>query len=285
MPRVDGRPSTEPARRPAAAPAAAPQRRGPPRRFALPGLRRARAAPLGPGHARGRARAAGPPAGALLHAGARAVAARFCDVVLAQDAEPRIPVLEMVDAKLAAGKLDGYRYDDMPEDRTWRRVLRGLDRTPGAGYDAALRRLDRPTGARSWRPSQDLPVGEPWDELTAARRGRDARRWRRSTRTRGRGTRSASAARPTRAATCAWASTRASTCSSRERARRAIRCPSRARRAGPASEPTCLRGRCSRARSDRRDNDSPGPARRLTAATPGCAPTCAASPTTTRSTW
>ena len=27
-----------------------------------------------------------------------------------QDSEPRIPVLEMVDAKLHAGKLDGYRY-------------------------------------------------------------------------------------------------------------------------------------------------------------------------------
>ena len=31
----------------------------------------------------------------------------FCDVVLAQDSEPKIPVLNMVDAKLFAGKLDG----------------------------------------------------------------------------------------------------------------------------------------------------------------------------------
>lgn len=52
----------------------------------------------------------------------------FCDTVLAQDAEPRIPVPEVVDAKLADGQLDGYQYADMPDDRdTWHLVLRGLD--------------------------------------------------------------------------------------------------------------------------------------------------------------
>ena len=51
----------------------------------------------------------------------------FLDVVLAQDSEPRIPVFEMVDKKLYEGKLDGYRYADMPEDpETWRIVARGL---------------------------------------------------------------------------------------------------------------------------------------------------------------
>ena len=52
----------------------------------------------------------------------------FCDVVLAQDKAPRVPVLNMVDAKLFAGELDGFRYADMPDDReTWRRVAKGLD--------------------------------------------------------------------------------------------------------------------------------------------------------------
>jgi hypothetical protein len=51
----------------------------------------------------------------------------FLDVALAQDAEPRIPVLEMVDARLAAGEIDGYRYHDMPADgETWRRLARQL---------------------------------------------------------------------------------------------------------------------------------------------------------------
>jgi hypothetical protein len=42
--------------------------------------------------------------------------------------EPKLPVLAYVDEKLFEGKLDGYRYFDMPDDReTWRRVARGLD--------------------------------------------------------------------------------------------------------------------------------------------------------------
>jgi Gluconate 2-dehydrogenase subunit 3 len=52
----------------------------------------------------------------------------FADIVLAQDAEPRIPVIAYVDEKLFEGKRDGYRYFDMPDDdETWRRVARGLD--------------------------------------------------------------------------------------------------------------------------------------------------------------
>jgi Gluconate 2-dehydrogenase subunit 3 len=52
----------------------------------------------------------------------------FCDVVTAQDREPKIPVLNMVDAKLFAGALDGFRFAGMPDDReTWRRAAQGLD--------------------------------------------------------------------------------------------------------------------------------------------------------------
>jgi gluconate 2-dehydrogenase subunit 3-like protein len=52
----------------------------------------------------------------------------FCDLVTAQDREPRIPVLGMVDAKLFAGELDGFVFAGMPDDReTWRLVARGLD--------------------------------------------------------------------------------------------------------------------------------------------------------------
>jgi Gluconate 2-dehydrogenase subunit 3 len=52
----------------------------------------------------------------------------FCDLVMAQDREPRVPVLNMVDAKLFAGELDGFVFAGMPDDgETWRRVARGLD--------------------------------------------------------------------------------------------------------------------------------------------------------------
>ena len=93
----------------------------------------------------------------------------FCDVVLAQEAEPRIPVMSFVDDKLASGRLDGYQHVGMPDDReTWRQVARGLD-------EAA-----REQGARSFAQA-DEPVcravvgafaggtlaGGIWDELSA----------------------------------------------------------------------------------------------------------------------
>jgi hypothetical protein len=54
----------------------------------------------------------------------------LCDVCTAQDTTPRVPVAESVDTKLADGKLDGFQYADMPDDRdTWRLVLAGLDET------------------------------------------------------------------------------------------------------------------------------------------------------------
>ena len=63
--------------------------------------------------------------------GARA----FCDCCVAQDTDPRIPVAELVDEKLAAGRLDGYQYADMPDDReTWRMVLAALDEVAQSRY-------------------------------------------------------------------------------------------------------------------------------------------------------
>ncbi len=45
-----------------------------------------------------------------------------------QDHELAVPVLEMVDARLAAGETDGWRYADMPEDgQAWRDTLAYLD--------------------------------------------------------------------------------------------------------------------------------------------------------------
>ncbi len=62
----------------------------------------------------------------------------FCDIVLAQDNEPRVPVAEFIDVKLADGQLDGYQYADMPDDRdTWHLVLRGLDEAAHDRYGKA----------------------------------------------------------------------------------------------------------------------------------------------------
>jgi Gluconate 2-dehydrogenase subunit 3 len=44
------------------------------------------------------------------------------------DDELAVPVLEMVDSRLAAGQTDGWRYADMPEDgQAWRDTLAYLD--------------------------------------------------------------------------------------------------------------------------------------------------------------
>ena len=95
----------------------------------------------------------------------------FCDTALAQDCEPRVPVAEMVDSKLADGRLDGYQYADMPDDRdTWRLVLRGLDHTATQGYQS-----DFPSCTEDQREAivaqfaQGRLVGGAWDELNVTR--------------------------------------------------------------------------------------------------------------------
>jgi hypothetical protein len=57
-----------------------------------------------------------------------AAARPLLDRLLAQDDEPRVPVFELIDARLAENETDGYRYVDMPEDcDAWRRSLKGVD--------------------------------------------------------------------------------------------------------------------------------------------------------------
>ena len=83
----------------------------------------------------------------------------FCDVATAQDREPRVPVAEMVDDKFATGRLDGYRYADMPPDpETWRLTLRGLD-------EVAVARYGRKSFAACDTPGREAIVGDLADGL------------------------------------------------------------------------------------------------------------------------
>jgi hypothetical protein len=67
----------------------------------------------------------------------------LCDLLTAQDAEPRIPLVSYIDEKYASGELDGFQFDDMPDDGdAWRLVARGLDeqaaeRAAAASFAAA----------------------------------------------------------------------------------------------------------------------------------------------------
>jgi hypothetical protein len=95
----------------------------------------------------------------------------FCDTVLAQDDEPRVPVAEAVDAKLADGSLDGFQYADMPDDRdTWRLVLGGLQYTARQAYRGGFAEV---TNQRREHIVGEFAkarlVGGPWDELNVTR--------------------------------------------------------------------------------------------------------------------
>jgi Gluconate 2-dehydrogenase subunit 3 len=97
--------------------------------------------------------------------------AAFCDVILAQASEPRIPVLAFVDEKLADGRLDGYQYAGMPDDReTWRIVARGLDeaaqRQGAASYGEAPVALQRAVADDF---AAGAPDGAAWAELSVER--------------------------------------------------------------------------------------------------------------------
>jgi hypothetical protein len=57
-----------------------------------------------------------------------ACAAALVNLLTGQQDAPAVPVMEMIDARLAAGQTDGWRYEDMPEDaQAWRDSLAFLD--------------------------------------------------------------------------------------------------------------------------------------------------------------
>ena len=93
----------------------------------------------------------------------------FCDVVLAQDAEPRVPVMSFVDAKLAAGQLDGFQHDGMPDDRdTWRQVAHGLDQAARQHGETTFAQADEPIQRKIVGAFADGSLnGQIWDRLPA----------------------------------------------------------------------------------------------------------------------
>ena len=73
-------------------------------------------------------RVSDPPSCRFFDEGEQRTLGALFDVILAQDAEPRVPVLEMVDAKLHAREFDGFRYSELPEDdETMRLVAKHMD--------------------------------------------------------------------------------------------------------------------------------------------------------------
>ncbi len=66
-------------------------------------------------------------------------AAALFDRLLDQDDEPRVPIVHLVDERLALNRTDGYRYTDMPEDRAaWHLTLAALDADAAAAYGCSF---------------------------------------------------------------------------------------------------------------------------------------------------
>lgn len=96
-----------------------------------------------------------------------ACARALFDQLLAQWEEPRVPVLQMVDARLAELQTDGWHYQDMPEDdEAWRRSLAGLDADARERHASCFATLRREQQAELVQAVQDLK-GKEWHGMPA----------------------------------------------------------------------------------------------------------------------
>ncbi|WP_320538136.1 gluconate 2-dehydrogenase subunit 3 family protein [Pseudarthrobacter sp. IC2-21] len=91
------------------------------------------------------------------------------DQLLAQRGEPRVPVVNMVDARLAEEQTDGWHYDNMPRDgEAWRATLAALDREAGSRAGCTFALLDPVEQAQLLQDVCDLHQ-ELWHGLPADR--------------------------------------------------------------------------------------------------------------------
>ncbi|WP_153502797.1 gluconate 2-dehydrogenase subunit 3 family protein [Cumulibacter manganitolerans] len=99
-----------------------------------------------------------------------AVAAPLLDLLLAQDGEPRVPVLPLIDNRLAVGETDGWHYDDLPEDgQAWRETLAALDADAHARGGRRFAELARPAQAGLVQSVQDhAQAGRSWHGFDAS---------------------------------------------------------------------------------------------------------------------
>ena len=105
----------------------------------------------------------------------QAAATALCGQLLDQHSEADIPVVNMIDARLAERQTDGWHYHDMPEDgRAWRDTLAALDSDArdryGTGFaactekqQATLIQAVQDLGADAWH---GLPAKQVWSLWT-----------------------------------------------------------------------------------------------------------------------
>ena len=96
----------------------------------------------------------------------QATADALFDVLLAQTEDPKVPVLALVDQRLALDQTDGWFYEDMPEDRdAWRVTLAALDDDANQRFGVPFHHL---RDARRVELVQAVQDADRWHGLTAA---------------------------------------------------------------------------------------------------------------------
>jgi Gluconate 2-dehydrogenase subunit 3 len=97
------------------------------------------------------------------------IAVPLLDLLLAQDADPRVPVAALIDARLAVGETDGWHYDDLPEDaQAWRDSLAGLDEDARTDAECGFAELASSAQATLVQGVQDLAAGHKrWRDRSA----------------------------------------------------------------------------------------------------------------------
>lgn len=108
------------------------------------------------------------------------IARALLDQILDQRHDPRVPVLAMIDARLAEDRTDGWHYHDLPPDgQAWRDSLHALDddahHTFGAGFALldwaqqghTIDRMHR-HGAGVWHGMPAVRIWDLWTRYATA---------------------------------------------------------------------------------------------------------------------
>ncbi|WP_207345357.1 gluconate 2-dehydrogenase subunit 3 family protein [Arthrobacter sp. E3] len=110
-----------------------------------------------------------PPDIRFFNAAEEATATALCDQLLDQREPPRVPVVNMVDARLAEDQTDGWHYEGMaPDGQSWRDSLSALDEDAMAHSGCAFAEAAWETQTAILQAVQDLG-SEDWHGIPASR--------------------------------------------------------------------------------------------------------------------
>ena len=92
------------------------------------------------------------------------IAGELFDLLLGQHDDPKVPVLSMVDRRLALDETDGWVYADMPEDKiAWRLTLEALDADGVELFAASFPQLSLESQTYLVQRVQDADQWHEWE--------------------------------------------------------------------------------------------------------------------------